>query len=137
MSRLQDVISGWLAGETEPPPVAKLVGMRLIECENGTAQMELNTGERHYNPMGSVHGGILCDLADAAMGVALASTLEEGQSFTTIELGIHYLRPVYETHLTATAKTVHRGRSMGYVECEIVDERGRLIAKATSTCMIR
>ena len=82
------------------------------------------------------HGGILCDIADAAMGMAFASTLAPKESFTTVELKINFFRPVWEAHLKAEGKVVRRGQSLGYVECEITDERDRLVAKAASTCLV-
>jgi len=84
--------------------------------------------------MGTVHGGILCDLADAAMGMARASLLEQGESFTTLELKINYLRPVLDALLEARARVVHGGKSMAYLECDVValpDEK--LVARASST----
>jgi uncharacterized protein (TIGR00369 family) len=86
--------------------------------------------------MGTLHGGILCDLADAAMGVAFASTLREQESFTTLELKVNFLRPVWQGLLTAEAEVVSRGRTVGLVECKITDEKQRLIARASSTCMV-
>ena len=74
--------------------------------------------------MGTLHGGILCDIADAAMGMAFASTLAPEESFTTVELKINFFRPVWEACLKAEGKVVRRGRSLGYLECEISDERG-------------
>jgi uncharacterized protein (TIGR00369 family) len=118
-----------------PPPVAELIGLEEPRFENGEAIMELEAGEQHSNPMGTLHGGILCDLADAAMGMAYFSQLEEGESFTTLELKINYLRPFWTGRLIAHGRVVSRGRTVGMTECEIVDERGRLIAKATSTCL--
>jgi len=85
--------------------------------------------------MGTLHGGILCDIADAAMGIAFASTLGPGESFTTIELKINFFRPVWEARLRAEGKVVRRGSTIGYIECEIKDEGGWLVAKASSTCM--
>ena len=85
--------------------------------------------------MGTLHGGVLCDIADAAMGVAFASTLAPEESITTIELKINFFRPVWQAQLKAEATVVQRGRTIGYLECTIVDENGRLIAKAASTCM--
>ena len=85
--------------------------------------------------MGTLHGGILCDIADAAMGMAFASTLAPDESFTTIELKINFFRPVWEARLRAEGKVVRRGGTIGYIECEITDEGGRLVAKAASTCM--
>jgi uncharacterized protein (TIGR00369 family) len=118
-----------------PPPVAELIGLEEPRLENGEAIMEMEAGEQHSNPMGTLHGGILCDLADAAMGMAYFSQLEEGESFTTLELKINYLRPFWTGRLVAHGRVVSRGKTVGMTECEIVDERGRLIAKATSTCL--
>lgn len=85
--------------------------------------------------MGTLHGGILCDIADSAMGMAYASTLGEGESFTTLELKINFLRPVTSARLTAEGTIVQQGRTTGMAECSVTDERGRLIAKATCTCL--
>jgi uncharacterized protein (TIGR00369 family) len=78
---------------------------------------------------------VLCDLADAAMGVAYLSTLAEGESATTIELKINFLRPVWNGKLYAEAKVVRAGKVVGLIECDILDERRRLVARASSTCM--
>ena len=86
--------------------------------------------------MGTLHGGILCDVADAAMGMAFASTLAEEETFTTVDLKINFFRPVWKAELKAQATVLQRGRTVGYVECEIMDEHERVIAKATSTCMV-
>lgn len=116
-------------------PVAKLIGFRSVSAGEGEAVMEMQTGPQHTNPMGTLHGGILCDLADAAMGVAYASTLAPGESFTTLELKINYLRPVWNATLRATGRVVQRGRTIGLVECDVHDEQQRLVARASSTCM--
>jgi uncharacterized protein (TIGR00369 family) len=86
--------------------------------------------------MGTLHGGILCDIADAAMGMAFASTLAPDESFTTVELKINFFRPVWRARLKAEGAVLQRGRTVGYVECNITDEQNRLIAKAASTCMV-
>jgi uncharacterized protein (TIGR00369 family) len=116
-------------------PVAGLIGFEVQEIADGRAVVTLAAGRKHANPMGTLHGGILCDIADAAMGMAFASTLAPGESFTTIELKINFFRPVLEAQLRAEGKVVRRGSTIGYVECEIADETGRLVAKASSTCM--
>jgi uncharacterized protein (TIGR00369 family) len=121
--------------ERNDVPVARLIGFDAKEIVDGRAVVTLTAGQQHANPMGTVHGGILCDIADAAMGMAFASTLEPDESFTTIELKINFFRPVWEARLRAEGKVVRRGSTIGYVECEITDEGGRLIAKASSTCM--
>jgi uncharacterized protein (TIGR00369 family) len=116
-------------------PVARLIGFEAREIIDGRAVVTLAAGHQHANPMGTLHGGILCDIADAAMGMAFASTLAPGESFTTIELKINFFRPVWEALLRAEGKVVRRGNTVGYIECEITDDGGRLIAKASSTCM--
>jgi uncharacterized protein (TIGR00369 family) len=122
--------------EANDVPVARLIGFEAKDIANGRATVVLAAGPQHANPMGTLHGGILCDIADAAMGMAFASTLAPEESFTTVELKINFFRPVWEARLKAEGKMVRRGRSLGYVECEIADERGQLIAKAASTCLV-
>lgn len=117
-------------------PVAEFLGIKFLSHSNGQATAEFTAGNRHANPMGTLHGGILCDLADAAMGVAFATTLQLDESFTTLELKINFLRPVWNGLLTAQADVISRGRTVGMVECKVTDEKGRLIARATSTCMV-
>ena len=135
MSTRLEMMRLTIAGELPPPPIATLIGFTLAAVEPGRAVVELEATERHANPMGTLHGGVLCDIADIAMGSAYASTLEEGESFTTLELKINFLRPVRAARLTADATVVQRGRTVGMTECVISDADGRLIAKATSTCL--
>jgi uncharacterized protein (TIGR00369 family) len=118
-----------------PPPVADLIGIELVEAGEGECTMRLEAGEQHSNPMGTIHGGIICDLADAAMGMAFFSTLGAGESFTTLELKVNFLRPFWTGTLVAHGKVVSRGKTVGLSECRVVDDRERLIAHATSTCM--
>ena len=118
-----------------PPPVSRLIGFVLKSIEPGHAIFEMEADERHHNPMGTLHGGIYCDIADAAMGFAYAATLAEGETFTTIELKINFLRAVRKATLTAEAIVVKAGSAVGYVECEVKDQTGKLVAKAASTCM--
>jgi len=130
-----DGLRAQVSGDAPPPPIAETIGFRFVDVEPGRALFELEVEQRHANPMGTVHGGILCDLADAAMGCAYASLLEEGESFTTLELKINFLRPFWTGRLTATGTVAHSGRTVGLAECDVHDEHGRLIARATSTCM--
>jgi len=118
------------------PPVAKLVGFLPVSLETGKAVFVMEAGRKHHNPMGTVHGGILCDLADAAMGFAFATTLGPGESFTTLELKINFLRPVFEEKLTASARVVHRGKTVGLVECDVVSAEGKPVARVSSTCSV-
>jgi len=117
------------------PPVGRLIGFELKSIESGHAVFEMDVDERHHNPMGTLHGGIYCDLADAAMGFAFASTLPEGEAFTTVELKINFLRAVRKAKLTADARVVKAGSTLGYVECEVKDQTGKLVAKAACTCL--
>jgi uncharacterized protein (TIGR00369 family) len=126
----------WSKANANDMPVGRLIGFETKEAADGHAVVTLATGPKHANPMGTLHGGVLCDIADAAMGIAFASTLAPDESFTTIELKINFFRPVWEAALKAEGKVVRRGSSVGYVECEITDEKGRLVAKAASTCMV-
>ena len=122
-------------GELPPPPIAQLLGIALKAIEPGHTLLEMQVDERHHNPMGTLHGGVYCDLADLAMGNAYASTLGEGETFTTIELKINFFRAVRNASLTAEARVVKAGSSVGYVECDVKDTNGKLVARASSTCM--
>jgi uncharacterized protein (TIGR00369 family) len=131
-----DVMRAMVSGDHEPPPIARLIGFRMVEVERERAVFRMEAEERHTNPMGTLHGGVLCDLSDAAMGCAFASTLDAGQSYTTLELSINFLRPVFKASLTATGRVVKRTRKTGLVECDVTDEEGRLVARAKSTCLV-
>ena len=85
------------------PPVSELIGFEVAEASEGRVAVVLQAGTQHFNPMGTVHGGILCDIADAAMGIAFATTLAPGESFTTVELKINFLRPVRNVALRAVS----------------------------------
>ena len=117
-------------------PVAELVGAFPVSVGEGRAVFEMEAGRRHHNPMGTVHGGILCDIADAAMGFAFASTLGLKETFSTLELKINFLRPVFEGRLTASARVAHRGKTIGMVECDVVNSEGKPVARAVSTCQV-
>src|SRR5262249_47488371 len=124
-----------VAAEEFPAPIGKLLGLMITSSGTGRATVDFKASGRYANPMGTLHGGVLCDLADAAMSVAYRSTLAEGETFTTIELKINFLRPVWNAKLRAQARMVRAGKVVGLVECDIFDERRRLIARASSTCM--
>lgn len=136
MPRMLDTIQELLDDKIPPPPIATLIGFTLASAEPGMAVIEFTAGPQHANPMGTLHGGVLCDVADAAMGMAFAATLEEGETFTTLELKINYLRPVWTGRVVATGRVVQAGRSVGLIECDVLDDKQRLVARASSTCMI-
>ncbi|HEV8210218.1 MAG TPA: PaaI family thioesterase [Vicinamibacterales bacterium] len=121
---------------TMSAPIADLIGFRVDSTHAGEAVGILEAGPQHANPMGTLHGGVLCDVADAAMGMAFASTLERGESFTTMSLTINFFRPVWQATVRAEARVINRSANVGYVECDITDQNGKRIAKAASTCMV-
>ena len=135
MTRMVEHTKAIIRGDAPPPPVAKLIGFDVVSVEPGESVIEFQAKEVHRNPMGTLHGGILCDIADAAMGIAYASNLDEGESFTTLELKINFLKPIWNARLRATGRVVKQGRTVGMVECDVTDEKGNLVARATSTCM--
>jgi uncharacterized protein (TIGR00369 family) len=122
-------------GTRPPPPIAALIGFTLSAVAPGEAVIELVAGRQHANPMGTLHGGVLCDIADAAMGIAYASTLAEGETFATLELKINFLKPVWTGKLRAVARIIKRGKTVGLLECDITEEHQSLVARASSTCM--
>jgi uncharacterized protein (TIGR00369 family) len=135
MPKIPDDIRMMVHGETSPPPIATLLGFTLTSVGRGEAVIGFEATARHANPMGTLHGGVLCDIADAAMGMAYASTLAEGETFTTLELKINFLKPVWTARLQASARVVKAGQTIGLLECDITDEGNNLIARASSTCM--
>jgi uncharacterized protein (TIGR00369 family) len=135
MPKMLDGIDKLLRGEAPSPPIAALIGFTLAAAEPGRAVIELEATERHANPMGTVHGGVLCDIADAAMGIAYAARLDEGETFTTLELKMNFVKPVWAGKLIAEGRVVEAGRTIGLVARDVRDSRGRLLAHASSTCM--
>ncbi|AMV33002.1 Putative esterase [Pirellula sp. SH-Sr6A] len=122
-------------------PISVLFGFDVHDAtesdrELGRSVVELPVDSRLHNPMGRVHGGVLAALADAAMGIAFGRTLDEGQDFSTIDLHIHFMRPVVSKKLIATGELIQRGLRVGFVQCRIVDERGRLICQSTCSCTV-
>src|SRR2546430_1573763 len=117
-------------------PIAKLIGFTVSEVGEGRALGSFQSGPQHANPMGTLHGGVLCDLADAVMGLAFASTLGDDESFTTMDLHIHFFRPVWKAQLRAEARVIQRGKTTGYIEWDVQDENGKQVAKASSRCLV-
>ncbi len=135
MATILELAKKMQKGEVPPPPIGRLLGFVLKIIEPGRAVFEMEVGEHHHNPMGTLHGGIYCDLADAAMGYAYAATLAEDEAFTTVELKINFLRAVRQGKLTAEARVVKAGSTLGYVEADVTDDAGNMVARAASTCM--
>lgn len=122
-------------GEAAEPGVLGTLGIRWLSAGAGEARFAMEVGEAHHNPMGTLHGGILCDIGDAAMGTAYASTLAEDETFTTLEMKINFLRPVRQGEIVAHGRVVSGGRTIGLVACDVHDATGRLTAHLSGTCM--
>jgi uncharacterized protein (TIGR00369 family) len=133
---LRNKLKASLENQEGLPPIMKTLGMKLLEANEGKAVLSMKVDSRFHNPMGTLHGGIMTDLADASMGVALMSTLGDDESFTTLELKMNFLRPVYEGEITAEAKVVHRGRTIALVESIIKNDQGKEVARGIATQMV-
>src|SRR5262249_32487404 len=131
-----EMIKGMATGALPPPPIAVLLGFHPIEIEIGHVVMEMEAKREHSNPMGTLHGGVICDLADAAIGMSLATTLEDDETFTTVHLPANYFKPIWNAKLRASAHVTRRTRSLGFIECDVKDETGSIVAKVFSTCMV-
>ncbi len=119
-----------------PPAIAKTLGFKLVDVGLATATVEILTEtEKHSNPMGTIHGGVLCDIADFAMGTAHATTLEENETFTSIDLQINFFRPIWNDRLRAVAKPIHLGKQVSRYVCNVLKSDGKLVAQVTSTIM--
>lgn len=136
MAKLIEFVRKVQGGEHPAPPIANFFGMTITEVEDGRVSMQMKVDERYANMIGTLHGGVMCELADAAMGTAFGTTCDEGESYATVELKCNYLRPVWKTTLTASAWVVQRGKTMGLAECEVRDADKKLIAKLSSTLTV-
>jgi len=121
-----------------PVGVAELIGMRPEVVEAGTVTFVCEASPRFANPMGTVHGGIIATLLDSAMGCAVQTLQPEGTAYTTLSLEVKYLRPVTVDagRLRATGTVVHAGRRQATAEGRLVDDAGRVLATATTTCLV-
>ncbi len=131
-------LTAMLDGRLPPPAIAETLGLVDFGGEEGSIHVSLVPEERHYNPLGSVHGGVLSTLLDTAAGCTVHSTLRPGELYTSLDLTVKFLRPasVASGRLTATGTLVQRGRRTALAQAQVTDAAGRLVAHATSTCMI-
>jgi uncharacterized protein (TIGR00369 family) len=125
-------------GRFAPPPIALLMGFTLAQVDYGLAVFECTPDESAYNPIGVVHGGLVCTLADSAAGCAVQTTLDAGVAYTSIDINVTYLRPVTKDTgvIRATAHTTKPGRRVAYATVEVTDTGGKLLAQATSSCLV-
>jgi uncharacterized protein (TIGR00369 family) len=113
----------------------KTLGARITEAEPGRVVLELEAGPRHRHGGGVVQGGVITQIADAAMGMALATLQEDGLWNTTIELKINFLRPVISGRIRAVGRVIEIKQTLMFSEADVLDEQDRLVARASSTCL--
>ena len=119
-----------------PTAISRLLQMRIVEVGVASATLEIDAdAEIHGNQQGTVHGGLICELADAAFGTAHSTLMQEGESFTSIDLKASFLRPVWKSTLRARAWATHRGRTISHYQCNISRDDGKLAATVTCAFM--
>ncbi|MEU7908190.1 PaaI family thioesterase [Actinoplanes sp. NPDC049118] len=133
-----ELLRGTAAGELPPPPIMSLIDLTGMEVEEGAVTFHLEPREFHYNPLGTMHGGVISTLLDSAAACSLHSTLPAGVGYTSLDLNVRFLRPVTvdSGRLTCKGGVLQRGRRTALTEARLTDAAGRLVAHATSSCMI-
>ncbi|MFK4121023.1 PaaI family thioesterase [Streptomyces longwoodensis] len=133
-----DFLRDVLAGRLPAPPISATLGFSLEEVEAGRAVFAMEPGEEHYNPIGSVHGGVYATLLDSAAGCAVQSVLPAGTGYTSLDLTLKFLRPItVDTgKVRAVGTVLHQGRRTALAQAELFDTTDRLLAHATSSCML-
>jgi uncharacterized protein (TIGR00369 family) len=133
-----DYIQAMIDGKIPPPPISKLVQMQLVEAEPGRVVFECTPDESVYNPIGVVHGGLVCTLLDSVAGCALHTSLPQGKGYTSVEIKVNYLKAVRASsgRLTAVGTVVKAGSRVGFAEGTVTDESGSVVATATSTLLV-
>jgi uncharacterized protein (TIGR00369 family) len=133
-----DLLTALANGELPPPPVMSTLGIEPVEFTEGRVRFSLEPHEMHYNPLGTVHGGVIATLLDSATGCAVHSVLPAGTGYTTVDLTTKFLRPVTAGtgRVIVTGNVLSRGTRTALAEAKLTDSRDRLLAHATSTCLI-
>ncbi|NQX10066.1 PaaI family thioesterase [Microbacteriaceae bacterium VKM Ac-2855] len=133
-----EYLTAMLEHRVPGPPIARLMGFTLVSAREGEAVFTCSPDESVYNPIGTVHGGLVCTLLDSACGCAVQSTLEQGLGYTSIDLSVSYLRPIFahSGELRCVGRVVKPGRRVAFAEAEVSDGSGRVIARATSSLLV-
>jgi len=138
---LKHQLAGTLSEDMEctmkyPTAISRTLAINILAVDSGTATVSIDADALiHGNQQGTVHGGLICELADAAIGTAHSTLMEDGQSFTTIEFKINFYRPVWKSKLRAIAKPLQSGKTITHYNCEIKNDEDKTVALATSTVM--
>lgn len=133
-----EIMTAIADGRLPSPPIASLVGFERLVVEEGVVTVTLIPAELHYNPLGTVHGGVISTLLDTVAGCAVQTTLPAGTGYTSLDLAVKFLRPVTAGtgRVTAVGTVAHRGGRTALAHASLTDAAGRLLATATSTCLI-
>jgi uncharacterized protein (TIGR00369 family) len=133
-----EYLQAMIDGSIPPPPIARLMGFQIDSVEVGRAVFTVDPHESHYNPIGTVHGGLVCTLLDSVAGCAAQSTLPKGTAYTSLEIKVNYLRPVLASSgkLTAVGTVTKPGRRVAFVDATVTDASGKLVATASSTLLV-
>jgi uncharacterized protein (TIGR00369 family) len=133
-----DYIRAMIDESVPPPPIAGLMLMRPVSADVGTVTFTCEPDESHYNPIGTVHGGLVCTLLDSVLGCAVQTTLPAGQGYTSLEIKVSYLRPVMADTgtLTAVGIVTKPGSRAAFAEGTVTDAQGRVMATASSTLLV-
>jgi uncharacterized protein (TIGR00369 family) len=125
-------------GRVPPPPIAALLGMDIVAIDEGNVTFSLDVGEHLYNPIGSVHGGVMCTLLDSAMACAVQTTLPAGRAYTTLELKVNLVKALRlgTPSVIATGEVITSGRRVATASGRVVGPDGTLFAHATTTCLV-
>jgi uncharacterized protein (TIGR00369 family) len=133
-----DYLHAMVDGSIPPPPIAQLIQMDFTEATPGRVVFTCRPDQSAYNPIGAVHGGLVCTLLDSVAGCALHSTLPAGKGYTSVEIKVSYLKAVRESSglLTAVGTVVRAGSRVGFTEGVVTDESGAIVATASSTLLV-
>ena len=133
-----EFLRAMVEGRLPPPPIAQLMGFRLVEVDNGHAVFECEPGEQHYNPIGVVHGGLAMTLLDSCMGCSVQTVMPQGTGYTTLEAKVNLVRAITSAtgKIRAIGKLLHAGSRIATAEGRIVDDAGKLYAHGTTTCIV-
>jgi uncharacterized protein (TIGR00369 family) len=133
-----DFLKGMLEGRHPAPPIAETLDFTMVEVSAGKCVFTGNPSRKHYNPSGTVHGGYAATLLDSAMGCAVHTLVPQGKGFTTLEIKVNYVRPMLDGtgEVRCEAQIINMGKTVATADGKILDDKGRLIAHGTTTCLI-
>ena len=133
-----ELLRGMIDGRFPAPPIAETLDFGVTEIDPGRVVFVGRPSQKHYNPSGSVHGGYAATLLDSAMGCAVHTLVPQGQGFTTLEIKVNYVRPMFEStgEVRCEAAIINMGKTVATAEGKVLDAKGRLVAHGTTTCLI-